>query len=298
MFWKIVKRILLVLLSIILLFVAYVAYELNRAEMFKDPEFETEAPALPDDLNRPAILIFSKTNGFRHVDVIGKSQHTLETLCQANGWSFFSTENGATFRPDYLAQFDAVVWNYTSGTTLLPDQQLAFEEYMRNGGGYVGIHAAGGDPSYEWDWYVDSLLRAQFVDHPMFPQLQKAVLRLEDRSHPSTSHLPDTWMMTDEWYNFAESPRSKGVNVLVNIDEESYKPQFSPMGADHPMIWHHRLGEGRVFYSALGHNPDILQFKGYRQMLSGAIAWAAGLHEPAEAPDSLALIPAPAVPID
>ena len=289
MLWKIIKWTLLSLLGIVLLFSAYVAYELNRAGMFDEDVFETEAPALPDPLPHPAILIFSKTNGFRHVDVIDASRMALEKICQEKGWSYFSTENGATFRPDYLAQFDAVIWNYTSGTTLLPDQQAAFEAYMHTGGGFVGLHAAGGDPSYEWDWYVDSLLRAQFVDHPMFPQLQDANLRIEDHSHPAIKHLPDTWQLKDEWYNFAQSPRDKGVHVLVNIDESSYKPQFSPMGEDHPMIWHHRLGAGRVFYSAPGHNPDILSAEGYQTMLAEAIAWAAGLHEPEAVPDSIAI---------
>lgn len=63
-----------------------------------------------------------------------------------------------------LANYDAVVWVLTSGDVLNADEQVAFENYIRTGGDYAGIHAAS-DTEYEWPWY-DELVGAYFDRHP------------------------------------------------------------------------------------------------------------------------------------
>jgi hypothetical protein len=42
------------------------------------------------------------------------------------------------------------------------EQKAAFQSSIENGGGFVGIHGAGGDPHYEWQWYMNTLIGAQF----------------------------------------------------------------------------------------------------------------------------------------
>ena len=148
---------------------------------------------------------------------------------------------------------------------------------MENGGQFLGIHAAGGDRSYEWQWRPEHLIKTQFVSHPNIPHFQDAELIPEDRSHPATRHLPETWVKNDEWYTFADSPRDR-VNVLVSIDEDSYNPSTWMWGrdlamGDHPMIWHHKVGEGRVFYSALGHQASSYSKENYRKLLLEASKW-------------------------
>ena len=138
------------------------------------------------------------------------------------------------------------------------------------------MHAAGGDPSYDWGWYVEELIRAQFVDHPMTLHIQQATLTVEDPTHPATAHLEKTWTRSDEWYNFSASPRGR-VNVLITVDEGSYDPERSPMGADHPMVWWHEIGQGRVIYSALGHTPESYDELDYQRLIEKALAWSKGL---------------------
>ena len=166
--------------------------------VFPAKVYETVAPELPSDLGEPAILVFTKTNGFRHGEAIPAGLERIRAIAERRGWSLFHTENGAAFNADQLARFAAVVWHNTSGDVLDPGQKRDFRAYMEGGGGFVGIHGAGGDSSYEWDWYVEDLLRAQWIGHIMGPQFQPATLRIEDRDHPATRHLAETWTHIEE----------------------------------------------------------------------------------------------------
>lgn len=240
--------------------------------------YETTPPALPTEIKHPAILVFSKTNGFRHEEAIPAANALFAKMAKDNGWGFFQTENGATFNPEILGKFDVVVFNNTSGDVFTPEQKAAFRSFVENGGGYVGIHAAG-DDSHSWDWFVTNLIGTRFIGHPMEPQFQKAKLRVENRNNPATAHLPETWERTDEWYSFDSSPRKKGFNVLMTLDESSYSPvgMFDKdirMGKDHPMMWWKCVGKGRMFYSALGHTAESYAEPLNQDVLKGAISWA------------------------
>jgi type 1 glutamine amidotransferase len=89
--------------------------------------------------------------------------------------------------------------------------------------------------------------------------------------------------MTEEWYSFKASPRAKGVHVLATLDESSYSPvgfggQDIRMG-DHPIAWAQCIGDGRAFYSAIGHRPESYSEPHSVKLLEQGIAWAAGLGE-------------------
>jgi uncharacterized protein len=241
--------------------------------------YETQAPAVPADLPRPAILVFSKTNGFRHEEAIPAANALFTRLAADNGWGIYTTENGAAFSPEILSRFDAVVFNNVSGDVFTPDQRQALKDFIENGGGFVGFHGSGGDNEYAWTWYVDELIGAQFIGHPMDPQFQQATLRVEDKNHPATATLPDEWVREDEWYSFAASPRRDGYHVLMTIDEGTYR-QVGLLGADvamngdHPMAWWHCQGRGRAFFSALGHKAEYYAEPQHVAMLLGATRWA------------------------
>jgi uncharacterized protein len=241
--------------------------------------YETEAPAIPAGLERPAILVFSKTNGFRHEEAIPAANAMFAAVAKAKGWGYFETENGATFSPELLAKFDAVVFNNVSGDVFTPDQRAAFKAYLEGGGGFIGIHGAGGDMAYDWRWYVEELIGAQFTQHTMSPQFQEAKVIVEDAAHPATAGLPASWQHLEELYSFEKSPRGKGYGILVTVDEKSYKPvgmfgKDLAMGADHPMVWWHCVGKGRALYSAFGHRAEAYSAPEYRALLTNAAGWA------------------------
>lgn len=232
------------------------------------------AATAPDEAERPAILVFSKTRGYRHDDAIPAANDLFARFAREQGWDYFQTENAANFTPEMLARFDAVVFNNVSGDVFTPQQREAFRAYVEGGGGFVGFHGSGGDNEYAWRWYVDELIGAQFIGHPMAPQFQSGRLVPEGGDHPATAGLPPHWFWIDEFYSFEASPRAKGYDILLTIDEESYAPERLAMGSDHPMAWWHCQGGGRAFYSALGHRPESYAEPEYQAMLLGATRWA------------------------
>jgi hypothetical protein len=242
--------------------------------------YETTPPALPAHLNQTAILVFSKTNGYRHEEAIPAANRALEAIARAHGWSAVFTENGAVFDPAILSRFQATVWNNTSGDTLNSAQRAALQTYLENGGGFVGIHSAGGDPHYDWPWYVQNIIGAQFLGHPLNPQFQRATVHVEDAGDPIMAGVPASWSRVDEWYSFKTSPRASGAHILATLDETTYSPKLLwkdlRMGSGHPVIWKHVVGKGRVFYSALGHQAAAYSDPIYVGILDRAIQWAAG----------------------
>lgn len=254
---------------------AGLAYKQYRA-LFPTPSYDQIAPQLPAFSSETRVLIFSKTNGFRHIEAIPAARTLLETIAAKKGWDSFFTENAAIHNSADLSQFDLVIWSQVSGDVLTEPQRQAFKAYLDEGGAVMAIHGSGGDPAYSWDWHPQELIRAQFIGHPMFPQFREATVYIEDREHPSMAGLPEQWLHTEEWYSFAESPRGR-VNVLATVDETEYdiKPEIA-MGEDHPLVWYHSVGEGTVFYSALGHQASAYDVVEHKLMLEGAMGWLLG----------------------
>ncbi len=224
------------------------------------------------------VLVFSKTSGFRHAS-IPDAIAAIEQLGAQNGFGVTKTEDAAFFTDANLAQFDAVIFAMTTGDVLNGAQQAAFEQYIRSGGGYVGLHSAS-DTEYSWPWYGD-LMGAFFDSHP---QIQTATINVEDTSHPSTEHLDSTWVRNDEWYNFQRNPRlnANPVNVLATLDESTYSG--GNMGSDHPIAWYHEFDGGRAWYTGGGHTKASYSEPDFVQHLLGGIQYAAGASEPSPNP--------------
>ena len=213
------------------------------------------------------VLVFSKTAGFRHSS-IAAGQKALMQLGKENDFSVDTTEDASLFNEENLKNYKAVVFLNATGDVLNHIQQAAFERYIQAGGGYVGIHAAS-DCEYNWPWY-GKLVGAYFNSHP---HNQLAKLKVHDKTHPSTSHLPDMWERTDEWYNFKRAPGNE-VNILISIDETSYTG--GEHGASHPMAWYHDYDGGRAFYSEFGHTNETFSEPNYLKHILGGLKYAMG----------------------
>lgn len=225
----------------------------------------TTQPTTPPQ-SLTSILVFSKTAGYRHSSIpVGIA--AITELGRANGVAVTATEDAAAFTAESLARYQAVVWLSTTGDVLDGRQQAAFQAYLQDGGGYVGVHAAA-DTEDGWPWY-GGLVGARFADHP---EIQPARVRTEDRTAPATAHLRDQWSVTDEWYNFRTYPRG-AVRVLQSLDETSYTG--GTMG-DHPITWYHDYSGGRAFYTGLGHTEAIWADVDFRTLVWGGIQLAAG----------------------
>jgi type 1 glutamine amidotransferase len=226
----------------------------------------------PATSERPRILVFTKTAGFRHAS-IPVAVRAVRELAQANGLSVDASEDADTFTASNLRRYRAVVFLSTTGDVLNEAQQAAFERFIRSGGGFAGVHAAA-DTEYGWPWY-GRLLGTRFRSHP---QVQRASIRVSNRKHPSTSGLPATWARVDEWYNFTRPKRS--AEVLARLNEASYAPGDGAMGADHPIAWAHSFQGGRAWYTGGGHTDESYAEPLFRRHLLGGIRYAAGLTPP------------------
>ncbi|MFI6233882.1 ThuA domain-containing protein [Micromonospora sp. NPDC050784] len=213
------------------------------------------------------VLVFSKTAGFRH-DAIPVGIQTIRDLGAANNFTVTATEDAAAFTTSNLNQYEAVVFLNTTGDVLNASQQTAFESYIGSGRGYVGVHAAA-DTEYDWPFY-GNLVGAWFASHPA---IQQANMKVEDRGHAATAHLPQTWIRTDEWYNYRTNARSSA-HVLATLDESSYSG--GGMGADHPLSWCKSYSGGRSFYTGAGHTQASYAESGFRNHLLGGIRYASG----------------------
>ncbi len=214
----------------------------------------------------PRILIFSKTEGYRH-ESIPTATAALRKLCLANGIAVDTTEDAEDFNTKNLRRYNAVVFLSTTGDVLNPAQETDFERYIQAGGGYVGIHAAT-DTEYGWTWY-GGLAGGYFSSHPA---QQKATLKVENHDHASTKHLGSTWERFDEWYNFKNL--NPNVKVLMNLDESSYTGGTN--GANHPAAWYHEYDGGRAFYTAGGHTKESYAEPEFLQHILGGIRYAIG----------------------
>ncbi len=215
----------------------------------------------------PKVLVFCKTAAFKHASIkVGVV--ALQKLGAENKFDVDSTTDAKKFTAENLKQYKAVIFLSTTGDVLNDEQQTQFEQYIRSGGGYVGIHAAT-DCEYNWQWY-GNLSGAYFRNHPR--QQQNADLVVNDAKNSSTKHLPVRWNRKDEWYSYKWM--ATDLHVLLSIDEKTYDPQGSQMGEKHPLAWYHDYDGGHAFYTALGHTDESYADPLFLKHVLGGIKYA------------------------
>ena len=224
--------------------------------------FPQSAPVSP----RPAVLVFSKTKGYHHAS-IAAGVAALQQLGREHNFRVDTTQQATRFVADTLRRYAAVVFLNTTGDVLDSTQQAAFEHYIGQGHGFVGVHAAT-DTENNWPWY-GRLVGAYFKSHP---QVQPATVRVVDARHPATSFLPPQWQRTDEWYNFRDI--APDLRVLATVDETSYTGGLN--GPQHPFAWCHSYGGGRAFYTAGGHTDENYADPLFQRHLLGGLQYAIG----------------------
>ncbi len=218
-------------------------------------------------LKHKKVLIYSKTNGYRHQS-ISAGIEAIKKLGNDNNFLVDATEDSLDINDKKLKKYQAIIFLSTTGKVLGEAQEQALQNFIHNGGGLVGVHAAT-DCEYGWPWYVQ-MIGANFESHP---QQQMAKLNVVDSKNIATQHLPAVWERKDEWYNFKNMNPS--VNVLLKIDETSYTGGKN--NNNHPMAWYHNFEGGKVFYTALGHTNESYTEPFFLQHLLGGIKYSLGV---------------------
>lgn len=242
--------------------------------------YETEKPSISIPLDKPAILLFSKTTGFRHGESIDASKSVLKDLSTKNGWFVYETEEGGIFNPEQIAQFEVVIFDNSTGPVLNEEQQITLQKYVENGGTLLGIHGAGDDSHHEFHWYEQNLLGARFSHHPLNPQFQKAQVSLRDTTFSPA--LAKSFEDNDEWYVFFHQPTS--ATIVYSIDGDKILPSGNMlwmkdknfgMGKNHPVAWHKNVGKGKTFYTSMGHSKEVWANPDFVSLIEEAIRWGA-----------------------
>ncbi|MDP1027330.1 ThuA domain-containing protein [Sphingomonas sp. KR1UV-12] len=221
------------------------------------------------------LLVLARPSTY-HYEYIPIARDSLERLAKLHAFELVFTNKTNVFEGD-LSQYAAIMFLNTAGSELNAAQRRRFEAYMRAGGNAMIVHRAAIMPANDWPWYEKLVGRTVGV-HPM---LQTGVVTIVDRGFPATYGLPERWLWSDEFY-VTSNPYRITIDPVLNVDESSYDPrkiwpgQMShPMGRDHPIAWHHRFEQGRVFVTTLGHNGEMYRDPQYLAHLMGGIHWTA-----------------------
>jgi type 1 glutamine amidotransferase len=171
-----------------------------------------------------------------------------------------------------LRDFHAFLFFTTGSLPLTASVRAELFARVRSGSGFVGVHSAS-DTWYDVPEYGE-MLGGVFDGHPWH---ERVTIVVEDPKHPATAHLGAAFPINDEIYQFRNWSR-QGVHVLLRLDARSIDVQRGKRSdEDYALAWTRRHGEGRVFYTALGHRSEVWADERFRQHLLGGIQWALGL---------------------
>jgi len=230
------------------------------------------APAIHAQ-SRPQVLYVTQSAGFAH-PVLPLTEEILPAIGrQHDAFDIDITRDASILTTDILKRYDAVVFYTTGELPMNADQRTTFLQFIRNGGGFVGIHSAT-DTFYDWPEYGE-LIGGYFDNHPWREEVS---VRVEDNTHPATRHLAERFQINDEIYQFKKWSRDR-VNVLMSLDTQSVdttKDSVHRNDNDFALTWSHSYGEGRVFYTALGHEEAVWQDDRFQRLIVNGIVWAIG----------------------
>lgn len=209
-----------------------------------------------------------------HIGFVHEANVWFAAMAGQYGFRYDSTNDWNRLNASSLADVAVVVFLDTRPDSV--PQRMAFEEYMKNGGGWMGFHfsAFALTPSaypQNWSWYHNEFLGSgEYESNTWRPT--SARLRLEQHDHPATRGLPALFASSpNEWYRWKTDLRkNKNIEVLLSIDPSSFplgtgpKPHEIWQSGDYPVVWTNR--NYRMIYFNMGHNDIDYENKTNREL--------------------------------
>jgi type 1 glutamine amidotransferase len=220
------------------------------------------------------LLYLTLSAGFKH-DTAASSRDIVKEIGEKSG-AFETTlaDDVSGFTPENLKNYDAVMF-YTTGELLMTEaQKTAFVNFIKSGHGFVGVHSAT-DTFYLWPDYLE-IVGAYFNDHPWH---QLVTVDVVDPENPIVKFLgKPSFQVNDEIYQMSDF-QAKTSHVLLKLDTSSVdmkNPRVRQRFYGYPLAWTRSVGEGRAFYTALGHEGVVWKSDWFQQLLLNGIEWAMG----------------------
>jgi type 1 glutamine amidotransferase len=209
------------------------------AEATPDLATPIDVPAAP-----AAILIYTRADAFVH-DSRGVAAMAIKKALAPLGITATISEDPALITAEKLAPLGGVVLIDNTGKPFGDPGTAgiaALGAFVRGGRGLVGIHAASsgydGVPAYI------GLIGGHFNEHPGGVRLGHCQPM---GNFPSVAKLPATFSLVDEFYVFDQYNDANLVDLRCDALGSPTKL---------PIAWHRQEGQGRVFYTALGHGAE------------------------------------------
>lgn len=218
------------------------------------------------------LAFYSETVEHDHVDFAHDAIRFYTAAAARDHFAFTATTNWDDMNPAKLAEYDLVTWLDDFPHTA--EQRAAFEQYMEQGGGWLGFHiAAYNDRGTKWPWFVSFLGGGVFYGNE-WPPLP-ATLTVDDTNHPVARHVPKSFVSpANEWYIWKPSPReNKDVKVLLTLAPSNYPIGMKDVlrGGDLPVMWTNT--RYRMVYTNMGHGDRIFTSDVQNRLLEDAMLW-------------------------
>jgi len=215
------------------------------------------------------VAFFTAKRDDAHISFVHEALRWFPETATKHDFRFDTTSDWRNLNAKFLAAYNVVVFLDTRPED--PAQRAAFQTYMERGGAWMGFHFAGfalspSDYPANWSWYHDTFLGSgSYVSNTWRPT--SAVLRVEDRTHPATRHLPVTFASApNEWYRWEKDLRqNRDIDILLSIDSSSFplgtgpKPHEIWHSGYYPVVWTNR--NYRMIYFNMGHNDIDYEHK-------------------------------------
>jgi hypothetical protein len=191
-----------------------------------------------------------------------------------------------------LNNYDAIFCLGVREVYLTAQQRDDLLQFVRNGGGFVGVHTATNMflpwPAYgkrhdeelacgrtftQWPEF-NEMLGAVYVEHP-YGVIEAPVI-VDDPKFPATRFLPAKFTLRDEMYEFKDLSRN-AMDVVLRMDTAGLNLNHrgvTDRTADWPLAWAKSYGKGRVFYCALGHSRETWDIPDIQRIYFEALRWA------------------------
>ena len=219
-----------------------------------------------------ALIYYTQHAEEAHVQFAEQATTFFKKLNYGDGFVLDITTDFSKYPYEKLKEYNVIIMLNTSPNTKA--ERDAFEQYMENGGGWVGFHAAAyNDKNTHWPWFVKFLGGGVFYCNNWPPQ--PVLVEVDNEEHPVTKNLPASFVApASEWYQWTPSPRqNKDVEVLLSLSPKNY-----PLGikdvvnfGDFPIVWSNK--NYRMIYLNMGHGDKEFIDGTQNLLLVNAFRW-------------------------